>query len=623
VVHGALFWKLALAGFAALVLGVIAAIRGRRGRAIARRIAAGHAREVTSALNEGDVVLRGTFRGSPPSTQRLELRELADPPAWSWLEVSGLRVELEGERIVLLGSHVKWSRRIPRQFVGIGAPIQIASVHDGDEVIARGTLAARPPDSSGGYRDAGERWAMSGARLVAVRPAGIARPLRIRDLALTISVSVVFGYVALALIGRAALSHARSSPLSDPARPLVIGVDLQLAAAIPESRGDALLELHDEFDRHPYRDEASLRRWLAVEELIYGCEGAGRRLLSEERFEDALAWTDRCPDAGVRWNALVALGRYDDAMKVEWPSFMYPDSHRAGEVAIAAGRWADAAQDAVAYVFDPDNRSTCLAELFQIRAGKPGAGANLPELAAHGGPCQLIAAEALPPDQRGAVLERLPVPELYLILRDLLWASGQSADPAIYGDDAGSSRELSVAPNWLAPVALRAWASGGASPPDLAEARAWAAADAAIAGEPQADRVLNDPWQRPCPDAYVAALALARDGDGRPLALALHACVGYWATAQDLLAVLPHVTTGRDELARAVVWFRDTAAHDLSTSVAYAALRRDLCRAAGATDEAARWQAIVTSLSAPFLTDRDRAVALRLWETFSPAVKSF
>jgi hypothetical protein len=96
-----------------------------------------------------------------------------------------------------------------------------------------------------------------------------------------------------------------------------------------------------------------------------------------------------------------------------------------------------------------------------------------------------------------------------------------------------------------------------------------------------------------------AALATAQRGDGRPLARLLlkERIVTSPRIDGDLLAVLPRMTVGQDAVTRYLVWFRDMHDHwAWHTPLTYRAVRafqrREVLRMAGATPEAARWDAV-------------------------------
>ncbi len=118
-----------------------------------------------------------------------------------------------------------------------------------------------------------------------------------------------------------------------------------------------------------------------------------------------------------------------------------------------------------------------------------------------------------------------------------------------------------------------------------------------------------------CESDYRAAIRAAQDGDGAPLANVLQRCWTTWIwTHRHLLAVLPRIERDAAAVAEALRWFReDRLSFDLFTELGYAAYRRDLSALAGDAEEAARWQAIVEA-HAVWLDDRDRVVALLLWD---------
>jgi len=83
-----------------------------------------------------------------------------------------------------------------------------------------------------------------------------------------------------------------------------------------------------------------------------------------------------------------------------------------------------------------------------------------------------------------------------------------------------------------------------------------------------------------------------------------------------VLAVLPRVTIGRDELARTLARLFDRDAkrewRGPFAWVEHAALRRDFARMIGDRTQQARWQGIVDRHRAAF-ADRRRLIGVMLW----------
>src|SRR5687767_4284987 len=147
VTHGAILAKVFVAGLTLAKLGTVQLVRKRRANVRARD----EARRRTAGANDphpGPVVLRARYRGT-----HLEC-------------TNGTRVELAGGPRIVLGTRARWRWR---------APEPIATLADGDEVIAHGTLEHRDPDPLA--RVPVHEWTLSAAELCALSPRTALRPL--------------------------------------------------------------------------------------------------------------------------------------------------------------------------------------------------------------------------------------------------------------------------------------------------------------------------------------------------------------------------------------------------------------------------------------------------------------
>ena len=120
-------------------------------------------------------------------------------------------------------------------------------------------------------------------------------------------------------------------------------------------------------------------------------------------------------------------------------------------------------------------------------------------------------------------------------------------------------------------------------------------------------------------DSMVAAVRAALAGDGGPLADVLSRDHVMWDEEVGyVLAVLPHVTRHRAELAAALHWFHAEFGTSIDEGplsiVEHAMLRRDLARLAGDKAEARRWQGVIDH-QLPVLLDPQKMIALLLWES--------
>jgi hypothetical protein len=124
----------------------------------------------------------------------------------------------------------------------------------------------------------------------------------------------------------------------------------------------------------------------------------------------------------------------------------------------------------------------------------------------------------------------------------------------------------------------------------------------------------------PTGDGYAydkTALHAAQQGDGRELASALGAPYRS-LTDEDVMAVFPRITTGRDAVARQLTWSTPSTRPSTDSDhfpfnlALHAVARRDALRIAGSPD-AERWDAIYRRLATVF-RNRQKLVALLLWQ---------
>jgi hypothetical protein len=114
-----------------------------------------------------------------------------------------------------------------------------------------------------------------------------------------------------------------------------------IAAALPETRADALNQLAWIARNELIRTPDSVAALLRLSQLDRGCEGEVSELFELGRFEDLIERARACGDRHTEHTALVRLGRYAEATAIAEPGRISP--HERAIVAFATGRWFDAA----------------------------------------------------------------------------------------------------------------------------------------------------------------------------------------------------------------------------------------------------------------------------------------
>ncbi len=207
-----------------------------------------------------------------------------------------------------------------------------------------------------------------------------------------------------------------------PAEPLTNTHACALAAAMPAWRESALDGALRRLDPRGRRQRAAAPAVeFGIAELDDGCDGALRRMSERGRFDEAAATAERCGDRRAQNQALVALGRFEDAALVSVPDKDDYPSLPSGPALILAGRWDAAAAAATAKANDiahadhkPDEHVTvemevqhyrCLSELLHAHAGDPQAIDRLRALVSTplGDECVPMLAEVAGADERRAL----------------------------------------------------------------------------------------------------------------------------------------------------------------------------------------------------------------------------
>lgn len=482
VVHGAVVWKVLLGVLVAIIMGSRLALRVRRARRSAREDLAARALHL-GTLEPGRVMIRGKLaRGSVATLAQSGL--LTDHRTDELvLDQEGARVAIEGPLRVEHGSRTKtWFWRTPRETPEPLAkaakprrPSTLREVRDGDEVIVHGRLERRA-DGDVMYRESAASWTLTpdtdGAWIAAATPRTRAEPLHPVRWIVTAIVATVSSYILLHAIGHHTVKRAAKG--SDEIRePLGNGDLAVIASAMPGSREKALRLLSWRVDRSAPHTEEWFQLGLKLAVVIDECPIDKSTHLV--RLEEALATARRCGRPADVARVLAFLGRYDEVTAGD-----VTDSFLATVVAIATGRWPDAARgaelrasEALArerseYYTEADAQRIalelrCTAMLFRSWAGDASAG--WPAGHETSSKCRVFAALTLPVDQQAAALAAID-PESFAtrdyMTKDIADAIRVAAGGAMSERELARAGYLVVGEDptmWLAPFALAPHAS--------------------------------------------------------------------------------------------------------------------------------------------------------------------
>ncbi|MBA3458730.1 MAG: hypothetical protein H0T46_02130 [Deltaproteobacteria bacterium] len=406
VVHGAVVWKLLLAAVVAISLGIVALVRRRKERTLVGDWVAARLAEVTP-LQAGSVVLRGKLATGTASTSEQDIREgTSERSAELTLDHEGEKVAIQGPVTVEHGSQtaIRWVRKI-----------RTRTVRAGDEVLVVGTASRRAEDDAG-YRDAGIGWEVGDdAHIIAVKPQARPRPNGIAKTLLLAAVFGLVGYGALRLAGNRAMKAAYAHDVDRVRRSLGNSDAVAIAAAMPGSREKALEELSYKLERGFERTEEVFQLRLALDVLRGECTAF--QLSTAVRLEEAVVVARACGEPVLASQALAFLGKFEDAWNERGRDAR---PYVEGVLAIATGRWREAAAAADARVPDYEKRERskyyteldaqrsvlnmrCLAALFRSWAGDKGAFDKI-EGRLTNQRCRVFAALALPQADQGAAL---------------------------------------------------------------------------------------------------------------------------------------------------------------------------------------------------------------------------
>jgi tetratricopeptide (TPR) repeat protein len=419
--HGGWFWIVLVVLFALAIVGLVALVRHIKAIFRTRADLASVRTQLSPSLAEGKVALAG--RWSKDS-----------------IIVGGERVKLdEGWRVIVGTRHN-----------------QIA---DGAEVIVRGELVREATTESEGhsYRDNAGGWCIKNGEAYATRPRVRAQPMPWAARIVGIVAALVASLITLRIVGGVLNDRiAKRDYRNGDGQPLSVGqLDMiSIASSLPGTRDKALEHLVDALEQHPYRDDASVRRQLALASLVDGpCKNLW---ILRARPEEQLAWAKRCGYRKTVFDLQVSLGLYEDAWNNRPPNLDAPE--RLGMLAIATSHWPEAAEqaDKMAEWYESEAskgsdmqkllaadalRFLCLAQWFRTLGGEQGGADKLRQIAeAPGNPpviCAPIVAQTLPVSERVAYLERAlaaPDPDDEYRLQSsgarwALWLEGEDSRP--------------------------------------------------------------------------------------------------------------------------------------------------------------------------------------------------
>ncbi|MBL8622255.1 MAG: hypothetical protein JNK64_13160 [Myxococcales bacterium] len=649
VEHGAWIWK-ALIGLAAVGAPGLARLhRRRQATAHVARVVRG----ATVELRSGQIALRGRLSDADLRSSRQQVWSYAAPHVTAGtadgaaLTVGDTRVELAGDIEVVAGTRATVDRWPGRTKAGaLIAWRQELTVAAGAEVVCVGRLE---------QDDAGT-WTLRAApaqrlELYGLDHRGAAAPTARMRLAVSAALAAAGMAAMLVVLGvvmerRIHAAKRHDASLAD------IPLHVQVAAATPTGRAEAMRWLEDAAGHAVGREQ--IGRALTVARLR-GRDVEAQQLRDLDRHEELLAFARRRGDDALAFEALTRLGRFAEAADV-MPHVSAVDPGVAVEVAIAAGRWSDAA--ALVEVSARGNAPgpgrdamMCVAAWMRTKSGDAAAAAWLDRAARHDGTCALVVAATAPGGLPQGPSRRFQgdLPARWRgVARALTgeWVTCGIADGAVWlvpyvaihlGEVAATNEaqdgfidELGIGTAARFRHRCRAaWAliadQPGASPESLKADAIYTAAPVwdiepvdTMAPAAALRRRVFDRGGLMLTDRRASQVVLdALDGDARPLAHYLQ----HRRLAQRYLIVLgiaPRVADGQAELAEALLWSPRLTDHWIGDggligeTLRRAFLRRSVLRLLGRDDLAAPDAAIVARV-VDVLADRDKVLALAFW----------
>ena len=653
VVHGALVWKASVVGVG---VAAVRLARLRRDRKSAKfvRAATKHYTATATGLEPGPILLRGRLRGGgAQSFEHTYCPIVHTRDEGVYFDIEGERIDFDGEIVVGCGTEVRTSYWRPP----VGAPPpdglmatargqqRLSIVRADEEVLIAGVLR-RAASGDATYRDSAGGWLIEpfprqgAVGLVAMRHRARAMPATPVGTAVTFLLFALLMLLGMRTCGSIELGGYGPSDAHIHS--------LSVAAAMPGTRGDALGELERVLSdaRTPHRIDQAIE----LRALRHGCASAVDMMFEEHRLEQALDASRRCELPAREVDALLLLGRYDEAAA----STAMREAGTAQQrltLAIATGHWADAA------AAEPDH---CASLLFAALANPSARAAMQSEVAQTGDVrCSLLAAQLLPAEERGGAVASITTKsDGHVILAEALLQLDRTWDAdnldgaarELLGGDGGEASMLvwTARPGDLTPwrAVFETYRGNFAKAQEIAgtliaqqhdrvrgiEANRFAALIALRAGKPVPREWLDGDSELPPQSVFTddelgATFQLAR-GDG---AIGSRGSYGLrsamngdgsrlhdeWtelrlADGTKLLAVLPAITTDRDlaiDFMRAVRGDSMDHAQPPLGVIRAAAMRRDLARATGDADGATSWQGVIDRQMA-VIDHRDRLLGL-------------
>lgn len=651
VEHGAWIWK-ALIGLTAVAAPGVARLRRRRRAAV--RVAR-VVRVATNELRAGPVALRGRLRGADVRSSRQQVWGYPAPDVAATraedalVTVGDVQVRFDGDVEVVAGSRATLDRRAGRTRDGaLIAWRQELTVDVGAEVVCVGRLAQGDDGA----------WTLCAAaeqplELYALAHRGAAEPIARMRIAVQAVLAGIGMTLFLCLLGFAMDARIREAARGERTSIAAIPARVQVAAMTPTGRSAAMAWLDGAAEDVVGREQ--IGRALAVARLR-GTDLLVQQLRDLDRHDELLALARRRGDDALTFEALTRLARFDEAAEV-MPRVPEVGRGVAVEVAIAAGRWTEAASlvkaSAEARAAGPGREAlTCLAAWLGMKGGDVEAGEALERAARSDQTCKMMvdaAADAQSPPQQPWPFANFALNgrwrDVDLALRGL-WVSCSIGSNDVWMlpyvalhlgavVDSDAMNDAFVDEYGIGSAArLRyrcraAWAlvadQPGASPERLETDAVYTAApvldvettDIMAPAAALRRRVLDD-YGLMLTDARERALVLdAFDGDARPLARYLkdHPLIQRLPIA---IGLAPRLVAGQVELVEALLWSpRLTEAwlgdeSLIGDTLQRAFLRRQVLRLLGRDDLAASDAAIVARVVEVF-ADRDKVLALAFW----------
>ncbi len=708
--HGPLIWKLILATTALLALATVVGLR----YLLARNAGNNAGRDIRDDSRAVRGVLRGGT-GSLASTLTIEAYNIstATPTTStaSWraakieLETADRKITLGGPLRVIAGARFVGTRRklpalspdgtaaVREQLPWLKAYVRsslLQTLEAGDEIVIRGIPQPHAGQGETMGRDADIAWTLQGTdeeplELVVTTPQAPRLPLGIGRAVIVLAIALGAGVAAKSMLGDhwvkecAAYVSSVDPSLRTANTPVELTNDhpCVLAASVESDREDALWRVRDLLERNYYRDAQTDARLTALARATKTCTQRVQSLYYNGRFEATLEEARLCNDPQYEHEALVALGRIDEALAVQLPVTTDLPKLPATQTLIAGKRWAEAASRLDVMASQAEHHShelqyQCIAELFRHHAGDRRALERLHALMADeegANQCTPILAEIDPATRQqlattsrlhsvgdpaeffemapSSVFEDLLIhPERNPRTAALLWlpfeatSKGsrivrlrQQAAASVFDNDPVAARkfadeavavlasmtdeerryenmyrfqDLHVLPRAVALYTGEVFASD--PPEEPSEMLMYRYKRLYLRSSLSLERVKIDHDER----THNAFAEAKRTGNGLQLLSHLRPLGVHWSDG-DLLAVLPHIKTDRDSIARELPYFPPPGGlgSALFDHAVRAMMRRELFEALGASADAAAWDAVYRRFDKIF-DDRDVVVGLML-----------